>query len=79
MKLTKEQIEALELLAVKPRKTHRLQLDGYIAGTVASALIRRKLAKRKFNEFGYTFSIEITEDGKAELAAHRNKNHHGSL
>jgi len=73
--LTSPMIEALKLLAIEPRRTYRITIDEWVAGTSASALCRRELAKRVYDhsplEPGYmwdfSFKVAITDKGRELL------------
>lgn len=75
IKCTPEMIEALRLLEAEPRRTHRITIGEWVAGTSAAALCRRKLAKRVYDHsalepgqmWNFAFKVHITDQGREFL------------
>ncbi len=80
MNLTRPQVLVLrQLIKNGPSKTSTSTDGKYIAGTVAAALMRRKLAHGRFHYVDLSqpgrhiledYRVEITELGRATLAEH---------
>lgn len=72
MWLSQSSLEALEMLAVKPRETWRITLHEWISGASAAALVRRGLAKYVYDHpdrmWDFSRKVHITDAGRDFLA-----------